>query len=82
VLPVEEEYLTVHEVAALLRLNAQTVRNWIDRGELRAFRVGRRVRSSDFDRFVEAGSTVPPPQPSEGIWGGEVPEPVEPESRG
>jgi hypothetical protein len=27
--PVDEEYLTVHEVAALLRLNQQTARNWI-----------------------------------------------------
>jgi excisionase family DNA binding protein len=38
-------YLTVGEVAELLRLNQQTVRNWIDRGELPAVRVGeRRVR--------------------------------------
>ena len=30
----EEEYLTVAEVAGNLKLNQQTVRNWIDRGEL------------------------------------------------
>jgi excisionase family DNA binding protein len=81
---VDEEFLTVAELAAILKLNQQTVRNWIDEGSLPAFRVGRRVRirRSDFDRFVEAGSTVPPPQLSEGIWGGEVPQPAEPESRG
>ncbi len=39
-----EEFLTVHEVAALLRVNQQTVRNWIDAGSLPAVRAGRRVR--------------------------------------
>jgi excisionase family DNA binding protein len=52
-----EEFLTVAEVAELLKLNQQTVRNWIDQGSLPAVRVGRRVRikRSDFDRIVEAG---------------------------
>ena len=40
----EEEFLTVAEVASLLKINEQTVRNWIDRGELAAVRAGRRVR--------------------------------------
>ena len=57
-----EEFLTVTEVAARLRLNDQTIRNWIDRGKLPAFRIGRRVRiaRSDFDRFVDGGYTQPP----------------------
>jgi excisionase family DNA binding protein len=43
-----DEFLTVDEVAQLLRLNPQTVRNMIDRGELPAVRVGaRRCESSD-----------------------------------
>lgn len=43
--PMEERFLTAYEVADLLRLNQQTVRNMIDRGELAAVRVGaRRVR--------------------------------------
>jgi excisionase family DNA binding protein len=52
-----EEFLTVAEVAELLKLNQQTVRNWIDQGFLPAVRVGRRVRikRSDFDRIVEEG---------------------------
>jgi excisionase family DNA binding protein len=40
-----------------------TVRNWIDRGELPAVRVGSRrvrIRRSDLDRFLEAGATAPP----------------------
>jgi excisionase family DNA binding protein len=54
-----EEFLTVAEVATRLKLNDQTVRNWIDDGKLPAFRIGRRVRitRSDFDRFVDVGYT-------------------------
>ncbi len=53
----EDRFLTVAEVAALLKLNQQTVRNWIDQGSLPAVRVGRRVRilRSDFERLVEEG---------------------------
>ena len=50
-----DQYLTVAEIAKTLRLNGQTVRNMIDRGELRAVRVGqRRVRvlRSDLDAFL------------------------------
>jgi excisionase family DNA binding protein len=53
----EETYLTVAEVAELLKLNQQTVRNWIDQGSLPALRVGRRVRikRSDFERVLAEG---------------------------
>ncbi len=54
-----DEFLTVTEIADLLKLNQQTVRNMIDRGELPAVRVGSRrvrVRRSDLDRFLEAGA--------------------------
>lgn len=39
-----DELFTVAEVAAILKLNQQTVRNWIDAGQLPALRIGRRVR--------------------------------------
>jgi excisionase family DNA binding protein len=77
---VEESYLTVAEVAEKLKLNQQTVRNWIDQGSLPALRVGRRVRikRSDFERILEesySGATTPPagrPGPSaDDFWGGE-----------
>jgi excisionase family DNA binding protein len=76
----EESFLTVAEVAELLKLNQQTVRNWIDQGSLPALRVGRRVRirRSDFDRLLEQGSTGGSRGPAqdagpsaEDFWGGE-----------
>jgi excisionase family DNA binding protein len=77
---VEETYLTVAEVAATLKLNQQTVRNWIDAGTLPALRVGRRVRikRSDFDRIIEdsySGAAAPrvsrPNPTADDFWGGE-----------
>src|SRR6201995_3513887 len=76
---VEDSFLTVAEVAETLKLNQQTVRNWIDQGSLPAVRVGRRVRikRSDFERIIEQSySGAQPPVPSdrgasaEDFWGG------------
>ena len=76
----EDSFLTVAEVAEMLKLNQQTVRNWIDQGSLPALRVGRRVRirRSDLERMLEEGATAtaqPTPRetsPSaEDFWGGE-----------
>jgi excisionase family DNA binding protein len=55
----DQSFLTVAEVAEILKLNQQTVRNWIDQGSLPALRVGRRVRirQSDFDRVLAEGLT-------------------------
>ena len=79
-----DEYLTVAEVAGILKLNQQTVRNWIDRGELPALRVGRRVRilRSDFGALIQNadGSRPAPPPPAPSIWDGVLPDPVLPPS--
>lgn len=86
----EESFLTVAEVAELLRLNQQTVRNWIDAGSLPAVRVGRRVRikRSDLNRILESGyrGTPPPASPIPGpsatdFWGGEPVGAVDPGSQ-
>src|ERR1700689_1090327 len=79
----DETYLTVAEVAETLKLNQQTVRNWIDQGALPALRVGRRVRikRSDFERILEEsysgapGAAAPgtPGQSAGAFW---VAEPV------
>ncbi len=76
----EDTFLTVAEVAELLKLNQQTVRNWIDQGSLPALRVGRRVRirRSDLERLLEEGYTGASRSASpsdagsaEDFWGGE-----------
>jgi excisionase family DNA binding protein len=84
----EESFLTVAEVAELLKLNQQTVRNWIDQGSLPAVRVGRRVRikRSDFERVIAQSATTPATVRDAGpsaadFWGGEpvgVAEPARP----
>lgn len=78
-------FLTVAEVAGILRLNQQTVRNWIDAGKLPAVHVGRRVRikRSDFDRLISesytgSSATAPAGDYSEGIWEGDMPLPEAP----
>jgi excisionase family DNA binding protein len=76
----EESFLTVAEVADMLKLNQQTVRNWIEQGSLPALRVGRRVRikRSDLERVLEEGYSAGASSvrrergPSaEDFWGGE-----------
>lgn len=73
-----EEFLTVADIARILKLNQQTVRNWIDQGSLPALRVGRRVRvrRSDFDTLLERGRTAAPTGPegstAQAFWEGEL----------
>src|SRR5947208_11446957 len=77
----EDSFLTVAEVAEMLKLNQQTVRNWIDQGSLPALRVGRRVRikQSDLDRVLAdaySGPSVPRGRDAglsaEDFWGGDA----------
>lgn len=75
--------MTVADVARILKINEQTVRNWIDRGELPAFHVGRRVRvrREDFEALLErsyTGKAASKSSSFEGIWSGEIPPPVFP----
>jgi excisionase family DNA binding protein len=83
-----DEFLTVADVASTLKLNQQTVRNWIDQGSLPAFRVGRRVRirRSDFQRILDESYSGSPDAeaaasgPSaDDFWGGEPVGVAEPE---
>jgi excisionase family DNA binding protein len=76
----EDSFLTVAEVAEMLKLNQQTVRNWIDQGSLPALRVGRRVRikRSDLERILDEGYTAGSGSGdrdggpnAEDFWGGE-----------
>jgi excisionase family DNA binding protein len=51
-----EELLTVREIAETLKLTEQTVRSWISAGDLPAVHIGRRVRvpRSDFQQFLRS----------------------------
>jgi excisionase family DNA binding protein len=64
-----DDYLTVAEIATILNVNQQTVRNWIDAGKIPALHVGRRVRIRriDFDQLLQAtvtGAGSPPARAS------------------
>jgi excisionase family DNA binding protein len=55
-----DEFLTVAEVAELLKLNQQTIRPWIDRGKLPAARLGERrvrIKRSDLEQLIQDGYT-------------------------
>lgn len=47
-------YLTVREVASILKLNPITIYDYIRQGNLPAFRFGRyyRVDAQDFEKFI------------------------------
>jgi excisionase family DNA binding protein len=78
----EDSFLTVAEIAGVLMVNQMTVGNWIDRGELPAMHVGRRVRvkRTDFDRFIEDSYIVSgrerPATSAPNVWEGEIPPPA------
>jgi excisionase family DNA binding protein len=58
------DLLTVHEVAAELRVHEATVRRWIEAGDLRAQRLGKRsirIGRIELDRFIAASGTQPEP---------------------
>jgi excisionase family DNA binding protein len=70
----DDEYLTVQEIADRLKLNQQTVRNWIDQDKLPAVRIGRRVRVRrvDLDRVLAQGATVEVEPPASIVAPGEA----------
>jgi excisionase family DNA binding protein len=49
------EFLTVEEIAKILRVSETTVRTWIREKKLRGAKFGRdyRVLKTDFDKFVK-----------------------------
>jgi excisionase family DNA binding protein len=66
----EPEYLKVDEVAARLKVQERTVRDWILRGELRAYKIGKewRIRRDHFDEAMEARLVSPEPTATGGLW--------------
>jgi excisionase family DNA binding protein len=56
----QNEWLSVEEIAQTLKMDPETVRNWIRHKQLKAYRFGRdyRIRSEDFAAFVKARATI------------------------
>jgi len=61
-----EPYLTVREVAELLKVGETTVRRWIKEGEMRAIDIGKgwRIGADDLDAFLEGHATRPAARPN------------------
>jgi carbon-monoxide dehydrogenase medium subunit len=58
-----DDYLTVAEVARLLRVHRTTVWRWIATGRLHAYRIGTRtlrIRRDDLRRFLQPAALPPP----------------------
>jgi excisionase family DNA binding protein len=52
---VDERYVTVEQAATLLGMSTSTVWRWINRGDLPAYRLGRRrvlIKRDDLDRMI------------------------------
>ncbi len=54
-----EQFLSVDEVAQILKMDIETVRKWIRQKKLKAYKFGRdyRIRRDDFDQFVRERAT-------------------------
>ncbi len=66
--PVSEAYLSVGQVAEQLSLHPSTIRRWIDRGRLPAYRLGEKrigVQPSDLARLIA-------PRPARAAHGGRM----------
>ncbi len=56
----EPDFLTVGEIAEKLRVKVYTVREWIRKKELPAYKVGRdyRIAKEDYERFLRKRKTT------------------------
>jgi excisionase family DNA binding protein len=51
----EEDFLTIEEVARKLRMKVYTIRSYVRKGQLPAYRFGReyRIKREDYEKFVQ-----------------------------
>jgi excisionase family DNA binding protein len=58
------------QAAARLKVQERTVRDWILRGELQAYKIGKewRIRRDHFDEAMEARRVSTDPTRSGGLW--------------
>ena len=60
-----ETMLTPVDIANRLQVNERTVTQWLRKGDLRGFKVGKewRVSVEDLEAFLEAGANKPSSKP-------------------
>jgi excisionase family DNA binding protein len=68
--PDPTELLTIEEVAGRLKVREKTVWDWIGRGELDAYKIGKewRVRRDHLERHIEARRVGAQPAATGGLW--------------
>jgi excisionase family DNA binding protein len=68
--PPEPEYLKVEEVATRLKVKEKTVRDWIARGQLEAYKIGKewRIRRDHLDQAMEATRVSAQRTSTGGLW--------------
>lgn len=56
----EKKYLTVEEISLALGVSEKTVRNYINRGDLRAYKLGTgwKVEPMDLESFIQKQSNI------------------------
>ncbi len=61
----DEKLLTPSNVASRLQVNERTVTQWLRKGRLRGFKVGKewRISSDDLQAFLEASANMQPDKP-------------------
>ncbi len=57
----EDKLLTPPQVARHLQVNERTVTQWLRRGQLRGYKIGKewRVSARDLENFLEQNANVP-----------------------
>ncbi len=60
-----EKLLTPTDVGNRLQVNERTVTQWLRKGHLRGFKVGKewRISPDDLEVFLEASANMPPNKP-------------------
>ena len=50
-----EEFLSTRQIAKMLGLKTITIRRWIEKGLLQAYKLGKehRIKKADLDKFLE-----------------------------
>jgi excisionase family DNA binding protein len=57
-----QDFLTINEVAATLRVSPITIREWLRKGKMTGLKTGKlwRIRKEDLQRFIDANLHQPP----------------------